>query len=365
MAEKLSAGARAYAGAVVNVRRSPGYTGKPAADVLGQIPFRCALTLVGDPMSTDGLTWWPVRVALPDGRTLEGWAAQNAPGGATLLLGTEPARPRVKAHRRRGPSTFELDEEVANLAHLAVAVRQTPGYRNKAEGDVVGRLAPKGAGIISGASRKADGLAWQRLVTLEGDTPVEGWAAVGSAGGDRALVPAAYQDMLDFSRPFAGVWPLTQGWGSNADFYRQFTYDGEPLRGHNGFDFGMPVGTPLLAVDDAMVLRADFDPGGFGNFVLLDHIWGESLYAHLDRIDVRVGQLVSEGEQVGLSGNTGASTGPHVHFSIRIHPYDRKDGWGGFCNPAPFVRLSLPETPFHGEMAPSPLSPELPGSPRP
>ena len=99
--------------------------------------------------------------------------------------------------------------------------------------------------------------------------------------------------------------------------------------------------------------------------MLLDHLWGESLHAHLDRIDVRVGQKVNEGDQVGLSGNTGMSTGPHLHFSIRVHPYDRKDGWGGFCDPTPYLDLLEADALPVEEQSPSPFAAETPGSPRP
>jgi murein DD-endopeptidase MepM/ murein hydrolase activator NlpD len=194
---------------------------------------------------------------------------------------------------------------------------------------------------------------------------IEGWIAAATPQGRRLLAPALHADALAVGSPFEGGFPMTQPWGRNADFYKQFTYDGVPLRGHNGLDFGLPVGTPLLAVDDAEVIRSGFDPGGFGNYVLLDHLWGESVYAHLDRVDVRAGDRLNEGDQLGLSGNTGMSTGPHLHFSIRIHPYERKDGWGGFSDPAPF--MELPEADFApaGEQAPSPFADEMPGSPRP
>jgi murein DD-endopeptidase MepM/ murein hydrolase activator NlpD len=85
------------------------------------------------------------------------------------------------------------------------------------------------------------------------------------------------------------------------------------------------------------VSRAEFEPGGFGNFVLLRHPWGESIYAHLDANGVVPGQVISRGQFVGYSGNSGGSTGPHLHFAIRVNPYDRRDGWGGFSDPLPYV----------------------------
>jgi hypothetical protein len=85
-----------------------------------------------------------------------------------------------------------------------------------------------------------------------------------------------------------------------------------------------------------VVLRVDFEAGGFGNYILLGR-WGESIYAHLSAVEVSVGQNVTRGQLIGRSGNTGASTGPHLHFAIRIHPYSRADGWGGFSDPLPYL----------------------------
>jgi murein DD-endopeptidase MepM/ murein hydrolase activator NlpD len=93
----------------------------------------------------------------------------------------------------------------------------------------------------------------------------------------------------------------------------------------------------LQAVDDGVVVQASFEAGGFGYFILLRHAWGESIYAHLSSIDVSVDQQVTRGQTIGRSGNTGASTGPHLHFAMRIDPYTRGDGWGGFTDPLPYL----------------------------
>ena len=159
---------------------------------------------------------------------------------------------------------------------------------------------------------------------------------------------------------------MTQGWGSHPVFYSKFKCDGVPLRGHNGLDFGTAMRTPLVAVDEGSVKRTGFEPDGFGNFILLQHEWGESLYAHLEAAQVQQGQSVGFGAVIGLSGNTGASTGPHLHFAIRINPYRRTDGWGGFANPVPFMDLprSFSFSPVE-EREPTPLGEETLENPRP
>ncbi|MEX0446057.1 murein DD-endopeptidase MepM [Xenorhabdus sp. SGI246] len=85
---------------------------------------------------------------------------------------------------------------------------------------------------------------------------------------------------------------------------------------HKGVDFAMPVGTPVLAVGDGEVIVAKFD-GAAGNFVAIRH--GRQYttrYMHMRKLLVRPGQKVKRGERIGLSGNTGRSTGPHLHFEF-------------------------------------------------
>lgn len=137
--------------------------------------------------------------------------------------------------------------------------------------------------------------------------------------------------------PFDGKYQMSQRFGGNAAFYGQFTYDGVPLKGHNGLDFSLPTGTAIVAVAAGNVMETGFEANGFGNYVKLQHQWGESLYAHLSSIKVEETDSMKVGEVVGLSGNTGASTGPHLHFGIRIAPYTRRDGWGGFSDPEPYL----------------------------
>lgn len=131
--------------------------------------------------------------------------------------------------------------------------------------------------------------------------------------------------------PFNGSYPLTQSFGENPESYAKFN-----LLGHNGLDWGLPVGTPIVAVGDGEVVEVLEDPPGFGRYVKLKHAWGESLYAHLEQQLVRLGQRLGRGHLLGMAGNTGNSTGPHLHFGLRIFPYDRGDGWQGYVDPYPY-----------------------------
>lgn len=139
---------------------------------------------------------------------------------------------------------------------------------------------------------------------------------------------------------------ITQFFGENPDDYKHFKVDGVSLRGHNGLDFGTPVGSIVDAVDDGTVVENANDPGGYGNYIKLRHSWGESLYAHLSQTLVSVGEAVKKGENIGLSGNSGNSTGPHLHFAMRVNPFNRADGWGGFTDPSNyFAGVPVPEKP--------------------
>ena len=87
---------------------------------------------------------------------------------------------------------------------------------------------------------------------------------------------------------------------------------------HAGIDFGVPVGTPVLAVEAGVVQRVSSSRGGYGNLTVLQHPDGTlTFYAHQSQLLVAEGQPVTAGQQIGLSGNTGHSTGPHLHFEVR------------------------------------------------
>lgn len=98
---------------------------------------------------------------------------------------------------------------------------------------------------------------------------------------------------------------------------------------HNGIDFPAPRGTPIYATADGIVEQAGFDHGsGFGNLIIIQHNLGfRTYYAHLHQVQVKAGDFVHKGQQIGLSGNTGRSTGPHLHYEVRhlytpLNPYD-------------------------------------------
>lgn len=88
---------------------------------------------------------------------------------------------------------------------------------------------------------------------------------------------------------------------------------------HPGIDIGVPIGTPIHAADGGRVAIAGW-VGGYGNYTCIQHTASLSTcYGHQSVLKVSVGQTVSKGQVIGLSGNTGHSTGPHLHFEVRIN----------------------------------------------
>ncbi|WP_406184022.1 M23 family metallopeptidase [Streptomyces sp. NBC_01006] len=107
---------------------------------------------------------------------------------------------------------------------------------------------------------------------------------------------------------------------------------------HSGQDFACPVGTQVKAASAGTIVKAGPNGGGdgpaYGNAIVIKHANNTySQYAHLSKIQVRIGQKVTKGSQIALSGNTGNSSGPHLHFEIRTTP-----NYGSAVNPVSFLR---------------------------
>jgi murein DD-endopeptidase MepM/ murein hydrolase activator NlpD len=124
-----------------------------------------------------------------------------------------------------------------------------------------------------------------------------------------ASAPLRYE--LGASEP--GHWPLdTRGFVTRGQ-----VRPGDPAESHPGIDIAVPAGTPVRAAGGAVVEVAGTDPA-YGQFVLLQHSGGyETMYGHASRILVHDGDSVQAGQVIALSGNSGRSTAPHLHFEIR------------------------------------------------
>jgi murein DD-endopeptidase MepM/ murein hydrolase activator NlpD len=88
-------------------------------------------------------------------------------------------------------------------------------------------------------------------------------------------------------------------------------------RMHYGQDFSVPYGTEVYATGNGTVIESGWNSGGFGNYIVIDHGYGiRSTYGHLSNIRVTKGLNVKRGDMIGLSGSTGTSSGPHLHYQI-------------------------------------------------
>lgn len=111
--------------------------------------------------------------------------------------------------------------------------------------------------------------------------------------------------------------PLENGRQSSGFGTRKNPFNSKRSQFHTGIDLACPIGSKVMAARDGIVTFVG-SKGGYGRLVVLAHEHGySSLYGHLSKEKVKVGQRVSRGEVIALSGNTGLSTGPHLHFEVK------------------------------------------------
>jgi murein DD-endopeptidase MepM/ murein hydrolase activator NlpD len=125
------------------------------------------------------------------------------------------------------------------------------------------------------------------------------------------------------STKYRFIWPEPQAQISQP--FGPSTLPLEPAYGgyphfHTGIDLVEPFASPILAADDGVVALVGVSSSGYGNYVVIAHSGGlNTLYGHLSTAVVKVGDAVTQGQPVGLEGSTGNSTGPHLHFELRIN----------------------------------------------
>lgn len=139
----------------------------------------------------------------------------------------------------------------------------------------------------------------------------ESWTShVDPFAGHNVKVPNNYSiDVKDFTYPLDGVRRVNSQYGYRSRFGRM----------HYGLDLQLHVGDTVRSCFDGKVRIVDYDRGGYGKYVVVRHTNGlETVYGHMSRQTVKEGDIVRSGDPIGLGGNTGRSTGPHLHLEMRF-----------------------------------------------
>ena len=251
------------------------------------------------------------------------WAA--AMGAVTAALD--------EAASSRDAARLRAESARARLAALQAETAEAAARRARTL-DRLEDAVQVGLGALEGVFQKA-GLDVDRLVDTvrkeyagqgggpfdPSEPPVQLAAAAGPegarvaalmAGLERASLMKIAADKLPLARPVRVAHRFTSGFGVRRD-----PKNGR-ARMHKGADFAGPRGTPIHATGDGVVVFAGWQ-SGYGRVIKIRHAFGfETVYAHLNKIRVKKGQRVAQGDRIGDMGNTGRSTGVHLHYEVRV-----------------------------------------------
>lgn len=257
-----------------------------------------------------------VRTIIPD-RNAPATSGQNiaAGTGAITLYSVQPGDniSSIAAKFGLDPETIvwanpdlEYNPDVLSVGQQLTILPVNGIYHQVGGGDTIDGIAATfktDPGLI--INHPLNGLDPDNLVIQAGQ-----WLIV--PGGSKPFIP---RTVTAYSGPipddaFAGTGAF--GWPASGNISQGF------FGYHPGLDIAGWVGAPVLAADSGYVVAAGWDGTGYGLNVVIDHSNGyQTLYAHLDSYSVEPGTNVSKGQQIGQMGNTGNSTGPHLHFEIR------------------------------------------------
>jgi len=161
--------------------------------------------------------------------------------------------------------------------------------------------------------------------------------------GTQIMVPGAVREVFVWKPPTLsqvrgssfegrGVQPVIQGTGTfiwpivSRNFTQKFWY------AHRAIDVASPMGSPVVASDTGTVTFAGWNNYGYGYLIVVNHGNGyETFYAHLNSVNVVPGQIVYQGNVIGATGNSGNSSGPHIHFEVRINANQDDPCWYIVC----------------------------------
>ncbi len=126
-----------------------------------------------------------------------------------------------------------------------------------------------------------------------------------------------FEDKRSLYASTPSIWPV-RGWVTSPFGPRTSPFTGIPTF-HEGIDIAAQTGTPIIAPADGVVVKAEFSTG-YGNMVEISHGYGiKTVFGHNSRLNVKAGQQVRRGDVISYVGDTGSSTGPHLHYEVRLN----------------------------------------------
>jgi murein DD-endopeptidase MepM/ murein hydrolase activator NlpD len=255
--------------------------------------------------------------------TYVGELPADAKAGETVSDSSKEASKTVRKVSALVPEAVPLARVEAG--QLAFAERMT-------------RFADRRSAAAEAAMRRL-GLNPQRMLVLLNDRsamggPLTAFPAGGAADPRFRRLGLSLARMDALQRGLQGIPQVVPSAGTSISSgfgYRSDPFDGSPAF-HAGLDFKGPTGAPIFAAARGTVAFVGRRPG-YGNCVEVDHANGlQTRYAHMSAFRTRVGQPVAAGQLIGVVGSTGRSTGPHLHFEVRLH--------GQPVNPRPFLEVA-------------------------
>ena len=224
-------------------------------------------------------------------------AARDAQVTLRDQLSSELAQLR-KLHKQQEKSMAQLEVKIAETRYEIAVLRSQSAKLAQSMADM---LQQQQDAIIAAAMQSV----W---------TQVQLWSQSNNVG----QIPAS----AGHSTKYRFIWPepkavISQGFGPSK-LVLEPPYGGYP-HFHTGIDLVEPFGSQVYAADDGIVALVGSSSSGYGRYVVIAHSGGlDTLYGHLSTALVKVGQQVDQGQTIGLEGSTGNSTGPHLHFELRI-----------------------------------------------
>ena len=275
------------------------------------------LAFQGDALKTAELTVDEMTIALDDLLLLRN---ENAELEQKLKL----TRIELEASERTvSQMNISMQELLSQLGSVDRLVQELQILAGLEPAEMVSDSAPVDVTTATGGD----------LETVSFETLATGLSGlVGSARSNLSTLSASISEVRDtvaYQQAVADATPRV--WPAKGYISSYFGWRKSPISGkqqsHKGMDIVAPFKSPVVATASGEVLRAGWSNSGYGNYVVINHGFGmKTLYAHLNAISVNVGDTIGIGDEVGLLGNTGYSTGPHLHYEVWLNEVPTNPG---------------------------------------